>query len=141
MSGISSFVLHTRLWAVVCLGALGLTVLLSLFGHLAGPHIWDAEPEDTGAEGRVMLPLFFALFLVMGFSAVPLMTNLFISSLERMWRNAGLLERPLNASAMALLRRHQVHLVVVVWCIYAGGLALAVPFIIRDWSEIVAVQR
>lgn len=135
MSDLSSVVLNTRLWAIACLGALGLTLLLSLFGHLVGPRIWGATPEDTRAAGQVMLPVFFCLFLVIGFSALPLMTNLAVSGLERMWTAMGLMERPLNAKVMALLHQHQVHFVVVVWGLFVVGLILAAPHMIRDWSE------
>ena len=135
MPDISGVVLNTRLWAMLCLGTLGLTVLLSLFGHFIGPRIWGATPEDTRTAGRVMLPVFFGLFLVLGFSALPLMTNLLVAGLERMWADMGLLERPLNAKVMALLYRHQVHFVLVVWGILVAGLILAAPHIIRARSE------
>jgi hypothetical protein len=135
MSELSSVVLNTRLWAILCLGTLGVTVLLSLFGHLAGPRIWGTSPEDTDAAGRIMLPIFFGLFLVIGFSALPLMANLFVAGLERTWASAGLLERPLNAQVMALVRRHHVHFVLVVWGLFAAGLIVAAPYIIREWRE------
>jgi len=130
----AELVLNTRLWTIVCLGALGLAVLLSLFGHLAGPRIWGASPEETSAAGQVMLPIFFGLFLVLGFSALPLMTNLFVSGLERLWASAGLLERPLNAKVMARLHRHQVHFVLAVWGMFIVGLVIAAPHILRDWA-------
>lgn len=135
MSELGTVVLNTRLWAMLCLGALGLTVLLSLFGHLAGPRIWGATPEDTRAAGQVMLPVFFGLFLLLGFSALPLMTNLFVAGLERMWAGMGLLERPLNAKVMALVHRHHVHFVLVVWGLFTAGLLIAAPHLIRALSE------
>jgi hypothetical protein len=135
MSDLSSVVLNTRLWTIVCLGALGVTVLLSLFGHLVGPRIWGVTPEDTRAAGQVMLPVFFGLFLVLGFSALPLMTNLAVTGVERMWGAMGLLERPVNAKVMALLRQHQVHFVLVVWGMFVAGLILAAPHMIREWRE------
>lgn len=135
MSDLGTVVLNTRLWAMLCLGALGLTVLLSLFGHFAGPRIWGATQQDTGAVGQVMLPLFFGLFLLLGFSALPLMANLFVAGLERLWAANGLLERPLNARVMALVHRHHVHFVLVVWGLFAAGLLIAAPHLIRAWSE------
>jgi hypothetical protein len=135
MLDLSTAVLNTRLWAMLCLGALGLTVLLSLFGHLAGPRIWGATPEDTRAAGQVMLPVFFGLFLLLGFSALPLMTNLFVAGLERMWASMGLLERPLNARVLQLVHRHHVHFVLVVWGLFAAGLLIAAPHLIRAWNE------
>ena len=124
----SAVLLKTRLWLILCLGTLGAMVLLSIFAHAF-------MPADTTDAGRIMLPVYFALFLVLGFSAVPLMTNLFVAGLERMWTVAGLLERPSNARAMALLRRHQVHFVLVVWAIYVAGLVLAAPHIIQGLEE------
>ena len=135
MPDYSSVILNTRLWATVCLGALALTILLSLFGHIVGPRLWGATPEDTKSAGQVMLPIFFGLFLVIGFSALPLMTNLFVSGLESMWAGMGLLERPLHARLMALLHRHQVHFVLIVWGIFVIGLILAAPHIIGAWNE------
>jgi hypothetical protein len=135
MPDYSSVILNTRLWATLCVGALALTILLSLFGHVVGPRIWGSTPEDTRSAGQVVLPIFFGLFLVIGFSALPLMTNLFVSGLERMWTGMGLLERPLHASVMALLHRHQVHFVLVVWGLFAVGLGLAAPQYTRAWSD------
>ena len=135
MSEFSTLILNTRLWAMLCLGALGLTLLLSLFGHLVAPRLWDATSEDMRAAGQIMVPVFFGLFLVLGFSALPLMTNLFVAGLERLWEGMGLLERPLNAKVMALVHRHHIHFVLVVWGIFAAGLLIAAPHIIRAWSE------
>lgn len=135
MADFTHVVLNTRMWAIVCVGALGLAIVLSLFGHVLGPRLWGATPEDTAAAGRVMLPVFFGLFLVIGFSAVPLLANLFVSSLERLWAGMGLLERPLNAQVMALLHRHHVHAVVAVWALFAVGLIIAAPHMMREWRE------
>ena len=120
--------LNTRLWLILCLGTLGTMVLMSVLAHVF-------MPADTAAAGRVVLPLYFALFLVLGFSAVPLMTNLFVAGLERMWAGAGILERPANARAMALLHRHRVHFVLAVWGVCVAGLILAAPHIIQAWNE------
>ncbi len=130
----ADFILNTRLWALVCLSALGVTVLLSLLGHLVGPRIWGSSPEETGAAGQFMLPIFFGLFLVIGFSALPLAANLFVSGLERMWASAGLLERPLNAKVIALVHQYHVHFVLAVWGIFIVGLVIAAPHILRDWK-------
>jgi len=131
---VSDLILNTRLWVIVCLGALGLTILLSLFGHLVGPRIWGASLGETDAAGQFMLPIFFGLFLVLGFSALPLATNLFVAGLERMWASAGLLERPLHAKVMALVHQHHVHFVLAVWALYIVGLVIAAPHILRDLS-------
>ena len=138
MPDYSSVILNTRLWATLCLGALALTILLSLFGHIVGPHIWGSAPDDMKAAGEVMLPMFFGLFVVIGFSALPLMTNLFVSGLKSMWAGMGLLERPLHARLMALLHRHQIHFVIVVWGLYAVGLILAGPHIIAEFQGLSA---
>jgi len=131
---VADFVLSTRLWAIVFLGTFGLTVLLSLFGHLVGPWIWGESPGETEAAGQVMLPIFFGLFLVLGFSALPLAINLFVAGLERMWASAGLLDRPLNARVIALIHRHHVHFVLAVWALFVVGLVTAAPHILRDWA-------
>jgi hypothetical protein len=123
-----ALVLNTRVWLILCLGTLGVMVLMSVLAHVF-------MPTDTAAAGRVVLPVYFALFLVLGFSAVPLTTNLFVAGLERMWAGAGILERPANARAMALLHRHRVHFVLIVWGIYVVGLALAAPHIVSAWNE------
>ena len=126
----SDLILNTRLWAIVCLGTLGVTVLLSLLGHLVGPRIWGASPGETETAGQFMLPIFFGLFLVLGFSALPLAANLFVAGLERMWGGAGLLDRSLNAKVMALIHQHHVHFVLAVWALYVIGLAIAAPEIV-----------
>lgn len=128
----SALILNTRFWLIACLGALGLTILLSVLAHVAGPGIWGESPEEMKAAGRVMLPIFFGLFLVLGFSALPLAANLFVAGLETAWASAGLLERPLHARVIAFLRRHQVHFVLTVWGMYLAGLVIAGPYIIAD---------
>jgi len=129
----ADLILNTRLWALVCLSALGVTVVLSLFGHLVAPRIWGTSPEESGA-GRFILPIFFGLFLVIGFSALPLAANLFVAGLERMWASTGLLERPLNAKVIALVHKHHVHFVLAVWGMFIVGLVIAAPHILRDWA-------
>jgi hypothetical protein len=119
---------NTRLWLIVCLGTLGAMVVLSVLAHAF-------MPANSTAAGRVMLPVYFALFLLLGFSAVPLMTNLFVAGLERMWAGAGRLERPANARAMAFVHRHQTHFVIAVWAIYVVGLLIASPYIADAWRE------
>jgi hypothetical protein len=130
----ADLILNTRLWALLCLGALGVTVLLSLLGHLVAPRIWGTSPAETAAAGRFILPIFFGLFLVIGFSALPLAANLFVSGLERMWASMGLLERPLNAKVMALVHKHHVHIVLAGWGIFVAGLVIASPYILREWA-------
>jgi hypothetical protein len=120
--------LSTRLWLILCLGTLGAMVLLSVLAHL-----W--VPADMATAGRVMLPVYFALFLVLGFSAVPLMTNLFVAGLERAWTAAGLRERPANARALDFIRRYRIHFVLAVWVIYVVGLLIASPYIADAWNE------
>jgi hypothetical protein len=128
MADSPSILRATRPWLIGCVAALGAMVLLSVLAHAFAP-------ADLEAAGRVVLPVYFALFLVLGFSAVPLMTNLFVAALERMWTGAGLIGRPANARAMALLRRHQAHFILVAWGFYVAGLAIAAPHIVQAWNE------
>ena len=128
----SALIRNTRFWLIMCAGALGLTILLSVLAHVAGPGIWGESPEEMNPAGRVMLPIFFGLFLVLGFSALPLAANLFVAGLETAWQSAGLLARPLHASIIAFLRRHQVHFVLAVWAMYLAGLLIAAPYIVAD---------
>lgn len=121
-------ILNTRLWLVLCLGTLATMIALSVLAHVA-------MPESSAAAARIALPVYFALFLVLGFSALPLMTSLFVAGLEGLWTRMGLAERPWNARALALVRRHRVHFVLVVWGLFVAGLALAAPHIIRAWNE------
>ena len=123
-----SILRSTLPWLIVCVAALGSMVLLSMVAHMFAP-------PDLEAAGRVVLPVYFALFLVLGFSAVPLMVNFFVATLERMWSSAGIIERPANARAMTLLRRHQVHLILVVWGVYVAGLFIAAPHIVGAWND------
>lgn len=127
-------ILNTQLWALLCATALGLMVVLSLLAHLAGPYLWGAAPEDADAAGRFMLPVFFSLFLAFGFCAVPLMTSLFVGGLERVWAAAGLLERPLHARIIALLRRRHVQIVLLFWALFLAGLVIAAPHAMRAWA-------
>jgi len=63
------------------------------------------------------------------------MTSLFVGGLERVWAAAGLLERPLHARIIALLRRRHVQIVLLFWVLFLAGLVIAAPHAMRgEWA-------
>ena len=75
-------------------------------------------------SGTLVKIVAFAVFLTIGFAAVPLMLRLFLAG-QRYIGNAG---HPL----VRMLSEHQALVVGGVWCMFAAGLAIAMPVMLRD---------
>ena len=113
--------LSTKVYAVVFLGALGALLLLGV----AAAMLQRTTTLRDGVALETPVKIFvFTVFLAMGFSAMPLMLRLFLAGQRRLG-NAG---HPL----VRLLAEHETGVVIGFWSMCVVGLAIAVPFAIKD---------
>ncbi|HSA60440.1 MAG TPA: hypothetical protein VLJ37_12240 [bacterium] len=117
-------------FAVIFLSALGIFILWGIVGAVLETRI--TNPEDQRAIGRIALPVAFGLFLLMGFSAVPVFVRLFFKMFFGMQKAAGGAEQPLMQRLQAKQDTIAAVLVYVIWAIYALGTLIAAPFALRD---------
>src|SRR5262249_13294450 len=129
----------TKAYALVFLSALGALVLLGIAGSLLQR---SGAVRDEAALETPVKAVVFAIFLVMGGSAMPLMLRLFLAGQRRLG-NAG---HPLVRG----LGEHETLVVVGFWSVCLVGLALALPVMLRDgffgpgarvWLETVLAGR
>jgi len=113
--------LSTKVFAVVFVAAL---CALLLFAITAAVLQRTAAFRDGVALETPVKIFVFAVFLAMGFSAMPLMLKLFLAGRRRIGNAAHPLVR--------LLADHETFVVVGFWAMCAVGLAIAIPFAIKD---------
>lgn len=117
-------------FALVFLSALGIFILWGIAGAVLETRITD--PEDQKAIGRIALPAAFGLFLVMGFSAVPVFVRLFFKLFFAEQKAAGRADHPLIKTLQARQDKIAAILVYGIWAIYAVGTLLGAPFLLRE---------
>src|SRR6185295_10115101 len=87
---------------------------------------------DHDKIARVAMPVAFTLFLVMAFSAVPVMVRVFFRLFFGMQKAVGGMEQP----AVQKLHQQQETLAAVfvygVWILFGLGTLIAAPFFLRD---------
>lgn len=117
-------------FAVIFLSALGIFILWGIVGSVLEPRI--ADPAERQAIGRIVLPVAFGLFLLMGFSAVPVFVRIFFKLFFGMQKATGGENQPLVQSLQAKQDKISAVLIYGIWAIYALGTLIAAPFAIRD---------
>ena len=117
-------------FAVAFLSALGIFILWGIVGSVLATRITD--PAEQQKIGRIVLPIAFGLFLVMGFSAVPVFVRVFFKLFFGMQKTVGGLEQPLVRNLQARQDTIAAVIVYAFWGIYALGTLIAAPFMIRD---------
>ena len=117
-------------FAIAFLGSLGLFIVWGIVGSILEPQITD--PATQQKIGRVVLPIAFGLFLVMGFSAVPVMVRVFFKLFFGMQRAAGDLTHPFIRKLQENREKISAVIIYAFWAIYVLGMLIAAPFFIRD---------
>lgn len=117
-------------FAFIFLAALGIFILWGIVGAVLESRI--TNPADQQAIGRIALPVAFGLFLLMGFSAVPVFVRLFFKLFFGMQMATGGADQPLVQGLQSKQDKIAAVLVYAIWAIYALGTLIAVPFALRD---------
>jgi hypothetical protein len=92
-------------------------ILISALGSLLGKTF---PGPSRGKAGAMMMKLSFALFVIFGFSLVPLLVGSFIALLK------DVVPVPIG-----LIEENDMLIVCAFWAAYAIGLAMAIPAMIK----------
>lgn len=109
---------------------LGIFILWGIIGSMFMPQLENPASQDR--IGKIVLPIAFLLFTLMGFSAVPVMARLFFKLYFKAQSVVGMTNHPV---VQALQTKQEVIVAVVVyavWGLYALGLLIGAPFFFRD---------
>jgi hypothetical protein len=123
----------TKPFVFVFLGSLGLFIVWGIIGSILEPQI--ADPATQQKIGRVVLPIAFGLFLIMGFSAVPVMVKVFLKLFFGMQRTAGDLSHPFIRKLQENQNKISAVIIYAFWTIYTLGALIAAPFFFRDFLK------
>jgi hypothetical protein len=105
---------NVRVAAFIFAGSLLLTIVLGAIGNLVPPPRLP-QPEMMRIAG---MTIFFTLFLLMAFSAIPLMVEAVFGG-----RVGQRVQVPVRVRAVAVW---------VLWGLMAAGLTIAIPFAASD---------
>jgi hypothetical protein len=112
--------LSLRAHAWICAG-----LLAALFAIPIAGNVWAGSGGQLPkALQRPFMIGYFALFLAFGLSAIPVMVKAVLRGQEKL----GNANEPLVAGAI----RHQAAIVWAMWLLILGGLAIALPEMVRD---------
>ncbi len=111
----------TKAYAFVFVGAIAALILFGVAGSMLQRSGWVRDEAALETPVKIFV---FAIFLVMGLTAIPLMLRLFLAG-----------QRGLGNESHALVRflgGHETLVVAGFWSICLLGLAIAIPVMIKD---------
>ena len=121
-------------FAIAFLVCLGLFIVWAIVGSLLEPILTKPDVQES-IKGFALI-ISFGLFLIMAFSAVPVMVHLFFKYFLKMQESAGNLERPF----VRKIKDHRETIVTILiysfWALYALGMIIALPFAFRDLMNV-----
>ena len=117
-------------FVVTFLLCLAIFIAWGIIGSILETRI--TNPTDQQAIGRIALPIAFGLFLLMGFSAVPVFVRLFFKMFFGMQKAVGGDKQPLVQSLQSGQETFAAVLIYGIWIIYALGTLIGAPFFIYD---------
>jgi len=117
-------------FAILCGSCFGLFILWGLVGAVLGTQITDKAVFDK--IGRIVLPAAFGLFLIMGFSAVPVFVKLFFKLFFAEQKAAGRSDRPIVQKLQAKADTISAVLIYAIWTIFVLGSLMGGPLFLRD---------
>jgi hypothetical protein len=105
-----------RFFTTLAASAFGTMIVLSAIGSVLEAR---GVLADSEAIGPIAATVFFALFLLLAFSLVPLVIHAFLAAQTRIGNGDG--------AAIRVLRANERRLTYGVWVFFALGFAIAVP--------------
>ncbi|MBI5094710.1 MAG: hypothetical protein HZB26_20025 [Candidatus Hydrogenedentes bacterium] len=109
---------------VVPAGTLVLFIVLSVVGNAIESQGLITSPEERAKAESIAITAAFVLFLVLGYSVVPLFVRVFILGQVKIGNGEF---PPVKA-----LRRHEKYFVFGVWAFFTIGLLIAFPAMVAD---------
>jgi len=113
-----------RRFALLAGGSFATMIALSVAGGIAESQHWLDDPVLAKRAESIVLVVSFGLFLLLGFSFVPLMVRLFVVGQTRIGNG--------EVGPIRWLRAHEVGFVRGVWAMYGLGLVIAAPAMLQD---------
>jgi hypothetical protein len=113
-----------KFFAFLAVGSFVAMIALSVLGAILQSRGWHPDPEHPDRIATLVGGVFFALFLLLGFSLVPLMIHLFVVAQTRIGNGELGLIRTLAA--------HERAATWAVWALFGSGLAIATPVMLHD---------
>ena len=107
----------TKIYIIIFASSLGLLVLWAIVGGILESRGVTVDPATVKAVS-------FILFLILGFTIVPLMIRLFILGQIRIGHG--------DLAIIKFLRAHERTIVYCIWGLYLIGLIYLLPLIKRD---------
>jgi hypothetical protein len=117
-------------FAIAFISCFAIFVVWGIVGSILEPMITD--PTEQQRIGKIVLPIAFALFLIMGFSAVPVMARVFFKLFFGMQKARGGREQPVGKRLQANWETLAAVFVYVAWAIFALGTLIGAPFFFMD---------
>jgi hypothetical protein len=113
-----------KFFAFLAVGSFVAMIALSVLGAILQSRGWHPDPEHPDRIGYIVGGVFFALFLLLAFSLVPLMIRLFVAGQGRIGnRERGLIQ---------FLAAHERGAAYAIWALWGAGLAIATPVMLHD---------
>lgn len=109
---------------------LAIFIAWGIIGSILVPQVTD--PSAIQRIRNISLPIAFGLFLLMGFSMVPIFVRLFFRMFFGMQKAVGGDKQPLVQSLQSGQETVVAVIVYGIWILYALGTLIGAPFFIHD---------
>ncbi len=110
-----------KVLAVLAIGSFAAILIMVAIGN----HLQSRGVQNTGAISTTFKLAAFGLFLILGFSLVPLMVHVFVIAQGKIGNG--------NAGAITFLRTHEIGVAVAFWSVFTLGLLIALPVM---WTQL-----
>ena len=117
-------------FAIAFITCLVIFIAWAIIGSILEPAVTDVAAHERIA--RVAMPIALALFLIMGFSAIPVMVRVFFKLFFGMQRAVGGADQPAVQKLQANWETLAALFVYGVWILFALGSLIGLPFFIHD---------
>lgn len=109
---------------VVPAGTLVLFIVLSIAGNAIESHGLVTSPEERAKAESIAITVAFVLFLVLGYSVVPLFVRVFILGQIKVGNG--------DFPPVKALRQYEKYFVLGVWIFFTLGFLIALPAMVAD---------
>jgi hypothetical protein len=120
-------------FAIAFLTCLGIFIVWGIVGSILEPAVTDTAAHERIA--RIAMPIAFGLFLIMGFSAVPVMARAFFKLFFGMQKAVGGQDQPAVQKLQSSWEALAAVFVYGVWILFGLGTLIGAPFFFMDMMK------
>jgi hypothetical protein len=113
--------MNIKLYIIIAASSFGLMIVGSIVSGILGSRGYTADPQLE----KIMLTIYFALFLALGFAAVPIFVRVFTTLQTRIGNG--------DLPPIQWIRKNESAITYCVWGFFLLGLIIALPAAIKDW--------